>query len=212
MMQMQAAGTGDEGEVARLLDEDPSLLDGREDYEPPILVAAESGHLGVVRLLVQRGANLNATEYRDITALHLAVSQGNEEVVAFLLQQGAQANRRTMNGHTPLMWAARHSDSVIMEMLVKHLGGQGLDDKDGTAEWTPLHNAADWGEQEAVRVLLLAGADPSIVDNEGRTPRAVAEETVEEEDWMDEQEKEHREEGRAGCVAVFQVSGERVLI
>lgn len=47
------------------------------------------GQSGVVRLLIARGANINATGDRGNTTLHYAATMGYEEVVAFLVMQTA---------------------------------------------------------------------------------------------------------------------------
>jgi CO dehydrogenase/acetyl-CoA synthase beta subunit len=66
-------------------------------------------------------------------------------------------------------------------------------------------------EGEVVRVLLLSGADPTVTDSKGRTPRDIAEEEDEEEEEEEEDQKEEEEDqkekkgSRAGCVAAFEV-------
>ena len=42
--------------------------------------------------------------------------------------------------------------------------------------YTALHVAADYGNQAAVDVLLQAKADPTALNNDGRTPAKLAEE------------------------------------
>jgi ankyrin repeat protein len=68
------------------------------------------------------------------------------------------------------------------------MGTQGLDERDNLG-CTALHCAAQKGHKKVVKLLLLAGADPTIMNNEGRTPRGVA------------KTMKHRE-----CVQVFEVS------
>lgn len=78
-----------------------------------------------------------------------------------------------------------------LQMLLKHMGGQTLDDRD---KWgmTALRATVTWwctrAASKVVKVLLLAGADPSIPDNEGLTPRQKAEQS-----------------GRAPLVEIFKV-------
>jgi ankyrin repeat protein len=150
----------------------------------------------VVRLLIERDANINATGGWGNTALHSAATMGYEEVVALLLDTGAHANTRDRQGVTPIMLACDNDHLGVVKMLVQHIEGQGLND--GNVDgWTALHHATRWGHDEVVRFLLLAGADPTIRDNRGRTPRALGEGNHSIDIFR---------EGRARCVAVFQVS------
>jgi ankyrin repeat protein len=191
----EAAREGNEEEVKRLLDADPLLLEREDDRgDRPLAWAASSGQLGVSRLLIERGANIDVTGCEGKTAIHYAVEEEAEEVVALLLDNGAHANSRDVYGFTPLMDACDNDHLDVVKMLVQHIGRQGVRTRsyDGT---TALHCAAESGNDEMVRILLLAGADPTIRDYDGRTPRAFA------ENYYDiEFEEEHER-----CVAVFQV-------
>jgi hypothetical protein len=193
----RAISEDNEEEVIRLLDADPALLE-REQYDGdrPLAFAAATGHLGVVLLLIERGANINATGDGGNTALHWTAVQGHEEVVALLLEKGAHANTRDNYGRTPLMLACVNGHLGVVKVLVQHMGGQGLADRSNASGRTVLHFAACLGHEEVVRCLLLAGADPTITENRGRTPRALAEQI---DDYS-----ETTREGRARCVAVFQ--------
>jgi ankyrin repeat protein len=194
---IRAIREGNEEEVIRLLDADPALLEGENGRgNRPVALAALYGQLGVVTLLIERGASLNTTAARGRTALHYAAGWGYEEVAALLLDKGAHANSRDQYGTTPLMRACVNGNLSVVRMLLQHRQGQGLQERSDRG-WTALHNAASSGHEEVVRFLLLAGADPTITNNEGRTPRALAEEN----DY-----NQRVREGRARCVAVFQVS------
>jgi ankyrin repeat protein len=193
----RAAREGNEGEVIRLLDADPELLERENEHRDRPLAAATSWRqLRVVRLLIERGANINATGTLLGTVLHYAAVDGYDEVAALLLDKGASANSRDRKGMTPLMWACFNGHLGVVKMLVQHMHGQGLQERSDRG-WTALHNAAYRGHEDIVRCLLLGGADLTITDNEGRTPRAHAEETPCSE--------RRRREGRARCVAVLQV-------
>ncbi|CAG5083128.1 Similar to CG6966: Protein fem-1 homolog CG6966 (Drosophila melanogaster), partial [Cotesia congregata] len=56
---------------------------------PPLWCAAAAGHLALVKLLVKRGAKLNATTKTNSTPLRAACFDGHFEIVKFLVQHGA---------------------------------------------------------------------------------------------------------------------------
>lgn len=97
-----ACATGDLARVRDLLDQDPSLVNRPSDYAgyylgsgAPIKNAAARGHLEVVRLLLERGADPNLPEEGiapDGHALHSAVVGGHLEIVRLLLKHGAHPN------------------------------------------------------------------------------------------------------------------------
>ena len=97
-----------------------------ETGETPLLGAlAKAGrpyYLFVVRLLVERGAEVNARTIpgretgafmRDVrtkgeTPLHRAAAYADEATIAFLLNHGADREARDANGDSPLSWASEH--------------------------------------------------------------------------------------------------------
>jgi serine/threonine-protein phosphatase 6 regulatory ankyrin repeat subunit B len=197
----QAAARGDVNEVARLLDAKPQLLEARDVnryYATLLVVAAREGHVGVVRLLLERGAEVNAAAIFGETALHYAAGGGHEQMVNVLLSSGADSSMKSHHGSTALMWAPcwapwrRHVG--VLKQLLKHVHGPLLNDTDEegrTALWSTCH----YGWVEGLRVLLLAGADHTIGNNHGETPRQIAE-----------------EEGHTDCVVLLEVSGTRVEV
>lgn len=97
-----ACATGDLARVRELLDQDPSSVNRVSDYGgyyggcgAPIKNAAAGGHLEIVRLLLERGADPNLPEEGiapDGHALHSAVVRGHIEIVRLLLKHGAHPN------------------------------------------------------------------------------------------------------------------------
>jgi uncharacterized protein len=79
-------------------------------------------YLYVVRLLVERGANVNARTIpgketgafmRDVrtrgeTPLHRAAAYSDEAIIEFLLENGADREARDAHGDSPLSWASAH--------------------------------------------------------------------------------------------------------
>jgi ankyrin repeat protein len=125
--------------------------------------AAERGHAGVVRTLLDAGASAEGvTRIGAYTPLHLAARRGSAESVGYLLDAGLDPNAVTANsGVTPLHLAAAAFDGS--EAVARLLdAGADPDAREAAAGQTPLIFAAGAGRAESVRVLLAAGADPSI--------------------------------------------------
>jgi ankyrin repeat protein len=189
----RAAAMGDVDEVARRLDAAPYLIEARDpsiDDQTLLIVAAHRGRAGVARLLLERGADVNASDSMDSTALHLAACRDNEEVVNLLLSSGADTSMKDGDDDddTALMCASYYGHLAVVRQLSRHMQGHGLDERDEngcTALWTACYE----GHADVVRVLLLAGADHTIADNYDRTPLQFAEEI-----------------GRHECIGVIQVS------
>ncbi len=130
------------------------------------------GDVEKARLLVAKGANVNAQSKEGRTPLHSAAAQdGAFEVVKLLVEKGANVNAmdRIPNfatggmGSTPLMLAARGRDSRATEYLIEH--GANVKSTD-SAGGDALMNAARQGSYENVKMLLAHGADPKNVVRE----------------------------------------------
>ncbi|KAJ1474200.1 ankyrin repeat-containing domain protein, partial [Baffinella frigidus] len=63
--------------------------------------AAEMGDIGIVQMLLDKGANVNLRSNDSYTPLHRAVLQGHGYMVWLLLDRGAQVDPRTKDGDTP---------------------------------------------------------------------------------------------------------------
>src|SRR6185295_4354374 len=109
-----ALNTGDAQKLASIIDRvDPKELDDLLLYP---LGQKPKTPVEVVRLLVDKGANVNP-ETRSKTPLMHAASEGNDEVIKLLLARGAQVNVLTDDG-TPLMMAAVGGHSEALKLLL----------------------------------------------------------------------------------------------
>lgn len=166
---IRAIQRGNEGRVKRLLDADPELLESG-DYvgDRPLIVATRLGHLEMVRVLVDRGANSNATGFGAKTALHWAADLGHDEIVELLVNKGADANARDSKGNTPFIWASKNGHMGVVRTLLAHMGVEGLQEREAGGD-AALHCAAHWGHEEVVRLLLTTGAQADERGAHGRT-------------------------------------------
>jgi ankyrin repeat protein len=181
MAMFRAIDSGDVNEVMRLVNTDPSLLEGVDMSRrmwgtglTPLIHAADLGQLEIVKLLTGKGADIHATTSRAETALHLAAARGHEEVVAYLLDNGAQASHQTQGGHTPLMLAIRYDHTRVALRLLNHMGGHGLEAVSDYERHTALHIAVRWGYTELVTILLDHEARADTTDRYGTSALQTA--------------------------------------
>ena len=145
-----AVKRGDIVRVRELLDsgEDPNT---REHYtnRTALMIASEYGHTEIVRLLLDRGADINS-QNDSYTALIKASMLGKGDMAEFLLVRGADPNIQNIKGDTALMNAARYSNSILN-----------------------IEEGTDY--IKVVELLLRHGADPYIRNWNGKTASMIAE-------------------------------------
>ena len=135
----------------------------------PLLWAAWNGHEAVVKLLLERGAELE-TKDNDSgrTPLLWAAWNGHEAVVKLLLEKGAELETKDNDsGWTPLLWASWNGHEAVVKLLLEK--GAELESKDDNGQ-TPLWWAAYNGHKAVVKLLLEKGADLESKDDYGQTP------------------------------------------
>jgi ankyrin repeat protein len=118
-------------------------------------IAASSGDKGVVRLLLERGADIHARTDNGATALMHAAYMGQESVAQLLLDKGVNLHARDSTGLTALMAAALLGRNSMVRFLLEHGAHINTTSKKG---WTALGMAALGGRESTVRLLLEQGA------------------------------------------------------
>ena len=101
-----------------------------------------------------QGADIHATDKNGVTALHHAVRFRSPAEVKTLIERGANVNQ-----------ACRRNGSTPLHRAVTQTGAPGTAGRQMAAV-------------EIVRLLLAAGADPSITNKSGRTPADYATDTT----------------------------------
>jgi uncharacterized protein len=105
---------------------------------PVIVAAARKGSLGVVRLLVEKGADVNAADLTGQAALHAAAAGGHAKVLELLLDSGADLNLPDALGHSALFFAAEANSAPAAKVLIDHGADPAAKDSRG---YTPLSYA-----------------------------------------------------------------------
>lgn len=120
-------------------------------------IAANSGHLRCVQVLVHSGARIDARSDAQMTPLHCAAGMGHAAVVSELLRCGADADAAACDNAAPLHLAAANAHEGAISALLA--GGAPVEAKRSEGQLTALHVAAIRGHSGAVRALLRGGAD-----------------------------------------------------
>jgi len=101
-----AITTGDVGRVKALLKSDPNLAD--QSGNTPLHLAAWESSREAIQILIEHGANVNATTSTGGVPIFSAVGQGSSDIVKMLLQAGAKVDVRDPHfGATPLHLSRR---------------------------------------------------------------------------------------------------------
>lgn len=86
----------------------------------PILhLATINGNPAIIRVLINYGAEVSATDYMDNTALSVAAELGHVEVIRTLIQNNADVSHQNMRGDTPLMLAAANKKDEAVTLLLE---------------------------------------------------------------------------------------------
>jgi ankyrin repeat protein len=137
----------------------------------PLLFAARFGCEPSISMLVGARAELDATTPEiPWTPLNLAVLNHHWGAAKLLLDAGADPNVRNILGFTSLHYAVSKCASIIQVFWAKK-GDLNAKNYEGRS---PLHLAAQVGNANAVKELIELGANPTVRDNDGKTPLDIA--------------------------------------
>jgi ankyrin repeat protein len=129
--------------------------------------AAERDDKSAVRALLEKKADVNASQVDGTTALHWAVRANDLELTDVLLRAGARAAAANQSGATPMLLAAMNGNAAILERLIQ--AGADPNAPLSQTKDTALMMAARTGKVDAVKVLLDHGAQVNAKESWGGT-------------------------------------------
>lgn len=141
-------------------------------------IAAGSGHMNVVKLLVKHGANVNHCTETNSTPLRAACFDGRLDIVQYLVNHNADINLPNIYNNTTLMIAAYKGHNEVVEYLLQK--GAKVNHQ-ANCQATALHYSSECGHLEICTMLLEYGADVNIKNEYGIAPFLQAAERTKED-------------------------------
>ncbi|NQD40305.1 ankyrin repeat domain-containing protein [Glutamicibacter halophytocola] len=143
----------------------------QEELDQRLIRAAKDNDVELVRELIAAGGDVNAKDDLEDSAFLYAGAEGFNEILELTLENGADVKSLNRYGGTALIPASEHGHVETVKKLIE--AGVPVDHVNDPG-WTAMQEAVllnDGGEeqQEVVRLLREAGADPNITDPQGRT-------------------------------------------
>jgi len=140
----------------------------------PLMYAAALGNTESMKVLLRAGADVNARNAFDATALMWCINQ--TQMVRLLMAKGADVNARSTMGRTPLLLAASYGNAEVLKLLLAN--GANVLTSDNL-ENTPLLAATAANDSATVELLLERGAEIKGTDVHskelaGRVPMSPA--------------------------------------
>ena len=143
-------------------------IKNREGFTPLIL-AAKKNTEATCKVLLEYGADVNAHNNLDDTALTWAATH-KSNIYTLLIDRGANVNARNSEGYTPLILAAKQNNYDMCKDLLSY--GADVNAKNN------LHDTAlTWAvtyDSEIYTLLIDHGADINVKNSRGNTPLILA--------------------------------------
>jgi uncharacterized protein len=135
--------------------------------EHGLFLALRSGSLKVADFFLgQSGTRVEVRTPGGESPLMMAALKGHLAQARRLIARGAEVNKP---GWTPLHYAATNPDLASLELVRLLLDNHAYIDAESPNRSTPLMMAAHYGHLSVLKVLLEAGADPLLKNEQGLT-------------------------------------------
>ena len=156
-----ASREGNTAEVRELINNHMVDVNFVGPWATPLYWAVLQGHIDTVKLLLDRGAEVDKADNNGITPLHWAAKIGYKEMLQLLLNGGARVDTADKQGSTALHRAASHFHIHIVKLLLD--AGADVDKETKRYGKTTLNLAANKDHKfkhYIIKRLMEGGADP----------------------------------------------------
>lgn len=162
-------------QVAKAIAERKEGVEPHKDGIIALHVAAQGGHLGTVKLLVEAGSPVDVKDEEGMTPLLNAVKGNYASVAFYLVEHGANPNDVYIDDkgkrHNLLMDSILVTNTNFSLLLIEKGANTSFADDDGV---TVTCQAAYMGQLPVVQALLAKGVDITQVNEEGINPLIAA--------------------------------------
>ena len=136
--------------------------------QPPVLYASWNGNDRILAGLLNKGADVNFKTTDENSVLHNLARVGNIKSIVIAVEKGAGVNVTDKDGKLPLHYAAINGHSEVVGFLASKTDD--INTKEETLGNTALHISAINGDIKSTKLLLKAGADPTILNSGDKKP------------------------------------------
>jgi uncharacterized protein len=133
----------------------------------PLFYAIDWGSIEIVKIILDKDAEINAKNINGETPLHQTVISDNSDIAKLLITRGATLEASDNQKNTPLHNCVTWNSSEVARVLIEN--GANINAKNIT-DRTPLHEAVALGEKSIANFLLRNKANINARDNNGQTP------------------------------------------
>jgi len=123
----------------------------------------------LVRILVDKGVDVNKADRYGNTPLILASYYNNENIVNYLIEKGADVHKENIYGNTALLEACKEKHETIIQRLIENGAEVNIENKDND---TPLLIACKYDHIPLLDYFIEKGA---YIHREDRSMHTVME-------------------------------------
>ena len=136
-----------------------------------LMIAVENNNIGVVKLLIDKGVDLNVLNSFDRSALMIAIGCGNIEIAILLIKEDSLDINTILNPYRNILLFAiadGNEDINIIKLLIRH-GNINLNYQNDNGETALMWLVFSFNNTALVELIIKEGADVSVQDNNGKT-------------------------------------------